>query len=212
MQRANFEFLVCSAGMFALLIPREPRGRRIQTDGATAQGRSEEILVRPQQDLPRNRARLLGLRPQAIRSRQACLPLRQSRRHPVQGARGFRRADPQEGDAGHDRRIRHARPGQGPLSSGARSLQSQSGIRRPGRRLRSVLARRALARSREEDDRRTAGRSSSQRTATTAPSAAPAAARSVPSPPPGSARTRSAASSARSEPTSVSAAATSIRP
>ena len=48
-------------------------------------------------------------------------------------------------------------------------------------------------------------------TATTAASAAPAAARSAPSPRPGSGPTPSAASSARSAPTSACAAATSIR-
>ena len=192
--------------------PRPLAAAKYKPSGDTAQGRGEEVLVRAQQDLSRNRARLLGLRPQAVRSGQAGLPLRQSGRHSVQGAGSFRRADPQEGNAGHDRRLRHARPGQGALQRGARSLQSQPRVRRPGQRLRAVLARRALARSRAEDDRRTAGPSSSQRTATTAPSPAPAAARSAPSPPRGSARMRSTASSARSEPTSACAAATSIRP
>ena len=124
---------------------------------------------------------------------------------------GLRRADPQEGDAGHDRRVRHARPGEGALRPGARPLQSQLRIRRPGRRLRPVPARRAAARGRDRRRPPTAGRSGSRTTATTAASAAPAAARSAPSPRRGSGPTRSAASSARSAPTSACAAATSIR-
>ena len=51
--------------------------------------------------------------PQAVRPGQAGLRLRQSGRRAVQRAGGLRRADPQEGDAGHDRRVRHARPGEG---------------------------------------------------------------------------------------------------
>ena len=43
------------------------------------------------------------------------MPVRQSRRHPVSRSRGVRPVDPQEGDAGRDRRVCHARPGQGRL-------------------------------------------------------------------------------------------------
>ena len=46
-----------------------------------------------------------------------------------------------------------------PSRPGARPLQSQLRVRRPGRRLRPVPARRAAARGREEDDAPTAGRS-----------------------------------------------------
>ena len=49
-----------------------------------------------------------------------------------------------------------------PSGRGARSLQPQLRIRRPRRRLRPVPARGAAARGREEDDRRTAGRSGSR--------------------------------------------------
>ena len=61
--------------------------------------------------------------PEAVRPGQAGLPLRQPGRHPVQRAGGLRRADPQEGDAGRHRRLRHARPGQGAVRA-RRSIAS----------------------------------------------------------------------------------------
>ena len=63
----------------------------------------------------------------------------------------FDRADPQERDADRDRRVHHARTGQSDFKHSARSLQSQSRIRRLGRRLRTVLAGRAAPRSRDEN-------------------------------------------------------------
>ena len=44
MQRANFKFLVCSAGMFALLIPPNLRARELQTDGAPPKGEVKKYV------------------------------------------------------------------------------------------------------------------------------------------------------------------------
>ena len=125
---------------------------------------------------------------------------------------GLRRADPQEGDAGHDRRVRHARPGQGPLRPGARSVQSQSTSTTVWATTTSGSCSRSCCPRSRRRRRPTAGRSSCRATATTAASPVPAAARSARSRRPGSGPMRSAASSARSAPMSACAAAMSIRP
>jgi gluconolactonase len=44
MQRANFQFLVCSAGIFALLIPPNLRARELQTDGAPPKGEVKKYV------------------------------------------------------------------------------------------------------------------------------------------------------------------------
>ena len=187
------------------------RGRRANGIDRNPQGRGHQVHLRQEQDLSRHGARLLGLRAAAVRPGQAGLPARQSGRRPVQRAGRLRRTDPQEGNAGHDRRLRHARPGQGRLATGARPLQPQLRVRRTGRRLRPVPARGAAARSRDRKPRPTAGRSASRTTATIARSAAPAAARSAPSRRLGSGPTPFVACSAPSAPTSACAAATSTR-
>ena len=178
---------------------------------ACAEGRGHQVHLRPEQDLPRHGPRLLGLRAQAVRPGEAGLRLCQPGRHPVQRAGRLRRADPQEGDAGHHRRVRHARAGQGDLAT-RRSTASTAATNTtawatttPG-----SSSTNCCPRSRRRPPR-TAGRSGSRTTATTAASAAPAAARSARSRRPGSGPTPSAASSARSAPTSACAAATSIR-
>ena len=84
-------------------------GRRRSQTRRASQGRGHQVHLRPEQGLPRHEPRLLGLRAQAVRPGQAGLRPRQPGRRSVQGAGGLRRADPQEGDAGHHRRVRHAR-------------------------------------------------------------------------------------------------------
>ena len=114
--------------------------------------RGAKVHVRPQQDLPGHGPRLLGLCAEAVRPGQAGLRLRQPGRHPVQRAGRLRRADRTR------RRCRstigvfvmHGRV-KAPSDAGARPLQPQLRVRRPGRRLRPVPARRTAARRREED-------------------------------------------------------------
>ena len=79
----------------------------------TPKGEVTKYTFREQQDLSRHVPRLLGLRSEAVRPGQAGLRVRQSGRHAVQRPGGLRRADREEGDAGDDRRVRHARPGEG---------------------------------------------------------------------------------------------------
>ena len=97
------------------------------------------------------------------------------------------------------------------IGPGARPLQPQLRIRRPGRRLRALPARRVAARGRKEDHRRRPADPAFARRQRPLRSAAPAAARSARSPPPGSGPTPFAACSAPSARTSACAAATSIR-
>ena len=149
-------------------------------------GEVTQVLVRQEPDLPGYGARLLDLRAQAIRPGEAGLPVCLPGRRPVQGARGLRRADPQEGDARHDRRLHHARAREG---------------RRTARRWTGSIAatnmtawatttsgscwRKCSPKSRARRPR-TGGRSGCRATATTVASPGPAAGRSARSPRPGS--------------------------
>ena len=125
---------------------------------------------------------------------------------------GLRRADPQEGDARHHRRLRHARQGQGPLAQALDRFNRSYEYDGLGDNYVRFLLEELLPRGGDGRPRPTAGRSTFRATATTGPSAGPAAARSAPSRRPGSVPTRSAASSARSAPMSACAEPTSIRP
>ena len=189
-----------------------PAGGRFAGRVRTSQGRSSQVHLRAEQDLPRHCPRLLDLRAEAIRPGQTGVPLCQSRRHSVSRSRGLRPVDPQEGDAGRDRRVRHARPGQGRLQRGARSVQSQFRVRRAGAATTfGSCWTNCFPKSRRKR-RPTAGRSSCRAMATTALSPAPAAARSARSRPRGSGPIRSGGFSARSAPMSACAGAMSTRP
>ena len=101
--------------------------------------------------------------PEAVRPGQAGLRVRQPGRRPVQRPGRLRRADPQEGDAGHDRRLRHARPREGAVAtrrstaSTAATSTTASATTTPGSCSTSCCPRSRRRR------RRTAGRSGSRR-------------------------------------------------
>ena len=177
-----------------------------------AEGRGDQVHLRPEQDLPRHRPRLLGLRAEAVRPGQAGLRVRQPGRRPVQRAGRVRRADPQEGDAGHDRRVRHARPREGAVRATALDRFNRS-YEYDG--LGDNYARFLLDELLPEVEKKTTSRRPAdpalegrQRPRDRRRSAA---GRSAPSPRPGSGPTPSAACSAPSAPTSACAAATSTR-
>ena len=127
-------------------------------------------------------------------------------------AGGFRRPDPQEGNADHDRRLRHTRTSESALRKWrwTASIAASNTTASVATTLGSCSKNSYPKLNRRQPG--TAGPSSSQRRATTVPSAAPAAARSARSPPRGNARIHSTVSSVLSEPTSVSAVATCIPP
>ncbi len=143
------------------LAPVPPRPRRggplalgrSEARGRRAQGRGDQVHLRPEQDLPRHGARLLGLCAQAVRPGPAGVRVRQPGRRAVQRPGRLRHPHPQEGNAGRHRRLCPARTGGGPVGQGAGPLQPQLRVRRPGRQLRPLPVGGTAARGREEDHR-----------------------------------------------------------
>ena len=90
-----------------------PPGPDSQVQPGDADRRGHQGGVRPEQGLSGHVARVLGLHPEAARSREAGAGDGLPGRPAVQRAGRLRQPDSQEGDSADGRRVRHARPRQG---------------------------------------------------------------------------------------------------
>ena len=139
-----------------------PRSRLAGPAGR-AQGRGHEVLV-DQHDLSRHRPRLLGLRAEAVRPRQAgrVMVFQDGAAYIKEDGNcarphRLRQPHPQGRDAGHGRHLHQPGRGAGPVRERAAPVQPQLRVRRPGRPLCALPARGDPARGGEDGEAR-AGR------------------------------------------------------